>query len=91
MRVRIIRWPDPVSSQALLSVERWCAGHWEPVRKFQLGESDIASEFALKLSMSKRNPVETIVFEDGEKVDPSGDPMFITAVNQHPAVPENSP
>lgn len=68
MRVKIIRWTDPTSSQATLRVQRWCDGQWEPVRDFGLHESEQAHEFAMKLSLTKRIPVEMAVFEDGEKL-----------------------
>ena len=68
MRVRIIRWTDPVSSGASLRVQRWCAGQWEPVRDFSLGESDPAYDFAMKLSMSQRLPTEIAMFKDGDKL-----------------------
>ncbi len=72
MRVRVIRWTDPTSSQATLRVMRWCAGQWERVvgGDFGLNESEAANEFAMKLSMTKREPVEMAVFEDGEKLTP---------------------
>lgn len=69
MRVKIIRWTDPTSSEATLRVQRWCDGQWEPVRDFGLHESEQAHEFAMKLSLTKRIPVEMAVFEDGEKLD----------------------
>ena len=68
MRVKVIRWTDPTSSQATLRVLRWCDSQWEPVRDFALNESVQANEFAMKLSLSKRDPVEMAVFEDGEKL-----------------------
>lgn len=74
MRVRVIRWTDPTSSRVNLAVQRWCAGQWEPVGpagNFALHESEQAHEFALKLSMTKRVPVEMAVFEDGEKISES--------------------
>jgi hypothetical protein len=71
MRVKIIRWTDPTSSQATLRVLRWCDGQWEPVRDFGLHESEQANEFAMKLSLTKRVPVEMAVFEDGEKLSES--------------------
>jgi len=69
MRVRIIRWTDPTSSAARLRVDRWCDGQWEPVKDFGLYEANEADEFAMKLSMTKREPTELAVFEDGEKLD----------------------
>lgn len=78
MRVRIIRWTDPVSSGASLRVQRWCAGQWEPVRDFSLGESDPAYDFAMKLSMSQRLPTEIAAFKDGEKADSHPlQPLFV--------------
>lgn len=71
MRVKIIRWTDPTSSQATLRVQRWCDGQWEPVRDFGLHESEQANEFSMKLSLTKRVPVEMAVFEDGEKIVPN--------------------
>lgn len=74
MRVRIIRWTDPTSSQVNLAVQRWCAGQWElvgPAGTFALHESEQAHEFAMKLSLTKRFPVEMAVFEDGEKLSES--------------------
>lgn len=70
MRVKIIRWTDPTSSNVTLRVQRWCAGQWELVDggEFGLHQSDQANEFAMKLSMSKREPVEMAMFEDGEKL-----------------------
>lgn len=70
MRVKIIRWTDPTSSQATLRVQRWCEGQWEPVRDFGLHESEQANEFAMKLSMSLRAPIEVAVYQDGKKVEP---------------------
>lgn len=78
MRVRVIRWTDPTSSTTQLMVQRWCAGQWEPVLKFELHEFDQAHEFAMKLSMTKRFPVELAVFHDGEKVEAGAEPLFIT-------------
>lgn len=43
---------------------------------FALSESDQADEFALKLSMTKRVPIEMAVFEDGEKVEGLRVPRF---------------
>jgi hypothetical protein len=71
MRVKIIRWTDPTSSSVNLRVLRWCDAQWEPVKDFGLHESEQANEFAMKLSMSKRVPVELAVFEDGEKLAPN--------------------
>lgn len=76
MRVRIIRWTDPTSSAARLRVDRWCDGQWERVQDFGLYESNEANEFAMKLSLTKRVPVELAVFEDGEK--------FSQVVCKHP-------
>jgi hypothetical protein len=70
MRVKIIRWTDPTSSVVTLRVLRWCDAQWEPVREFPLNESEQANEFAMKLSLTKRVPVEMAVFEDGEKLVP---------------------
>jgi hypothetical protein len=67
MRVRVIRWTDPTSSQATLRVQRWSSG-WEDVREFALNESQPAHEFAMKLSMTKREPAELAVFQDGQKL-----------------------
>ncbi len=69
MRVRVIRCTHPLSSAANLRVERWCVGQWEPVINFELNQSEPANEFALKLSLTKRVPVEMAVFEDGEKLE----------------------
>lgn len=69
MRVRVIRWPDPVSSVVNLRVERWCSGQWEPLVSYGLHESERANEVALQLSLTKRVPIEVAVFEDGEKLD----------------------
>lgn len=69
MRVKIIRWTDPTSSLVNLRVLRWCDAQWEPVKDFPLNESEQANEFAMKLSMTKRIPVEMAVFEDGEKLE----------------------
>ena len=70
MRVRVIRWTDPTSSAVKLRVMRWCAGQWEHVPPdFELSQPDQANEFAMKLSMTKREPVETAAFEDGEKIE----------------------
>lgn len=70
MRVRIIRWTDPTSSSVSLRVQRWASGQWDPVQDFPLNESEQANEFAMKLSMTKRDPVELARFEDGQKVEP---------------------
>lgn len=69
MRVRVMRWTDPTSSAARLRVDRWCDGQWEPVKDFGLYESNEANEFAMKLSMTKREPAELAVFEDGHKLE----------------------
>ena len=71
MRVRVIRWTDPTSSVVNLRVDRWCAGQWDPVMTFELNESEQANEFAMKLSLTKRDPVEMVVFEDGQKLSES--------------------
>lgn len=68
----MIRWDDATSSKSNLRVERWYEVQWEPVMTFELEERRQAHEFALKLSMTKRVPVQLAVFEDGKKV--SGDP-----------------
>jgi len=68
MRVRIIRWTDPTSSLVNLRVQRWCAGQWERVLDFPLNESEQANEFAMRLSFTKRVPVETATFEDGKEL-----------------------
>jgi len=70
MRVRVIRWTDTATSFTDLRVQRWCVGQWEPVLNFRLDESEQANEFAFRLSLSKRFPVEVVVFEDGEKIVP---------------------
>lgn len=80
MRVRVIRWTDPTSSVVQLAVQRWCVGQWEPVRDFPLNESTQAGDFAMRLSMSKRVPVEMVVFEDGEKVE-RGLPLILGSEN----------
>lgn len=69
MRVKIIRWTDPTSSQVDLRVQRWCSGQWETVGTFDLHQSAEADEFALKLSLSKRVPIEVAMFEDGKKLE----------------------
>lgn len=71
MRVKILRWTDPTSSQVLLRVCRWCDGQWEKVLDFSLTEAEQANEFASKLSLSKRIPTEMATYEDGEKVIPT--------------------
>jgi hypothetical protein len=98
MRVRIIRWTDPTSSAARLGVDRWCEGQWEPVKDFGLYESNEANEFAMKLSMTKRVPVEMAVFEDGEKLGPDPvlkigkyDPNDTRPVNPIFLVPDEAP
>lgn len=69
MRVRVIRWTDPLSSHVHLVVQRWCAGQWEPVGvNFELNQSEAAHDFTLKLSLTKRFPVEMAVFEDGNRL-----------------------
>ncbi len=72
MRVRVIRWTDPTSSLVNLRVMRWSAGQWERVEggDFALNQFEAANEFAMKLSLTKRVPVEMAVFEDGEKMIP---------------------
>lgn len=72
MRVRIVRNPDALSSAVNLDVQRWSDGQWKHVIYFELSESAQANEFAMKLSLTKRIPVEMAVFEDGEKL--SGEP-----------------
>lgn len=47
---------------------------------FELNQSAQASDFAMKLSMSKRVPVEMAVFEDGEKVE-RGLPLILGSEN----------
>lgn len=69
MRVRVIRWTDPLSSLANLAVQRWYDGKWEHVINFALHESEQANEFAMKLSLTKRIPVEMAVYQDGEKLE----------------------
>jgi hypothetical protein len=69
MRVRVIRWTDPATSAERLRVDRWCDGQWQPAKDFGLYESNEANEFAIKLSMTKREPSELAVFEDGEKLE----------------------
>ncbi len=68
MIFRVIRWTDPTSSAVKLRVLRWCAGQWEKFEggEFELGQSDKANEFAMKLSLSKRDPVAIAMFEDGK-------------------------
>lgn len=78
MRVRVVQVPDALSSQVKLDVQRWCGGQWEHVMNFELHEFDQAHEFAMKLSMTKRVPTETAVYLDGEKVEASGEPVFVT-------------
>lgn len=82
MRVRVMRDPDPTSSQARLTVQRWFGGQWDLVRSFELHEFDQAHEFAMKLSMSKRDPTELAAFDDGEKAEavPAIVPLVIPAV-----------
>lgn len=71
MRVKIIRWTDPTSSMVTLRVQRWSSGQWETVGDdWPLSQSEQANEFAMKLSMSKRDPIEMAVFEDGRKLEP---------------------
>jgi hypothetical protein len=77
MRVRVVRWTDPTSSLVNLRVQRWCAGQWERVMDFPLNESENANEFAVKLSLTKRFPVEVSVFEDGTKVESGLAPIFM--------------
>lgn len=82
MRVRVMRDPDPTSSQVRLAVQRWSSGQWEHVMNFELQESQQAHEFALKLSLTKRFPVEMAVFEDGKKVDaPRASSLIFTEVS----------
>lgn len=69
MRARVIRWTDPTSSDTKLVVQRWCSGQWEFVKPFALNESEQANEFAMRLSMTKREPVQVATFEDGEKLE----------------------
>lgn len=73
MRVRVIRWTDPTSSLVSLRVQRWCAGQWEYLYdgEFGLNQSEQANEFAMKLSLTQRVPVEMTVFEDGNKLSES--------------------
>lgn len=68
MRVKVIRRPDPTSSEVTLVVQRWCDGQWENVRDFSLSETDQAHAFAMGLSLTKRVPVEIAAYEDGEKI-----------------------
>lgn len=68
MRVRVIRAPDPTSSDLRIAVQRWSSGQWEHVTYLGMNQSEEAGEFAMKLSMTKRVPVEMAVFEDGEKL-----------------------
>jgi hypothetical protein len=95
MRVKVIRWTDPASSSVFLRVERWCDGQWEFVPAgssttylngmFSLDKSEQAHEFAMKLSLSKRDPVEMAVFEDGQKLK-KFDP--VTEAARHLFVPD---
>lgn len=93
MRVRVVRTPAALSSTVVLDVQRWCGGQWEHVMNFELHESEQATEFAMKLSMSKRFPVELAVFEDGQKLDqPHLEPLFIAAASTGgEKLSENSP
>ena len=70
MRVRVIRDPDPTSSGLRITVQRWNSGQWEHVTYFGMNQSEEANEFAMKLSMTKRDPVELAVFQDGQKEEP---------------------
>ena len=91
MRVRVIRWTDPTSSQANLAVQRWCAGQWEsvgPEGNFPLCESEQANEFAMKLSMSKRIPTELTMYNDGEKVEGGLAPLFVPPERVESGPPE---
>lgn len=72
MRVRVIRWTDPVSSWTTLAVQCWSAGKWEHALNFELSQVKQANEFAMELSMKKEVPVEMAMFEDGQKL--SGEP-----------------
>lgn len=93
MRVRVIRWTDPTSSLTNLQVQRWCAGLWENVMYFALHESEAANEFAMKLSLTKRVPVEMAVFEDGEKLQrlPLA-PLSVAPISGHSEIlSESSP
>lgn len=77
MRVRVVQTPDALSSQVKLDVQRWSSGQWEHVMNFELHESEKANEFAMKLSMTKRVTTELAVFLDGQKVEDTGEPMFV--------------
>lgn len=91
MRVRVIRWTDPTSSQVDLRVQRWSAGQWEHVMNFELGQEEQANEFAMKLSMSKRVPAELAAYLDGEKVA-GFEPAVMPAVNTNgEKISESSP
>ena len=76
MRVRVIRWPDPLSSGIKLRVQRWCVSQWEEVLDFSLSELPQAYEFAMKLSLTPRITVEIATFEDGRKVNGDHEPLF---------------
>jgi hypothetical protein len=90
MRVKIIRWTDPTSSHVTLRVQRWCDGQWEKVIDFPLHESEQANEFAMKLSMTKRVPVEMAVFEDGRKIQADlSRPVFISGAVSGEEASEN--
>lgn len=85
MRVRIIREPDATSSLVRLVVQRWNVGQWENVMNFELGESEQAHEFAMKLSMSKRVPNEIAQFEDGKEVG-GFEPVIMPLRSPRPAM-----
>lgn len=92
MRVRILRRPDPTSSTVLLEVQRWCASQWEHVMNFEFSASEQANEFAMKLSMSKREPVEMAAFEDGQKVQADlSRPVFISGAVSGEEASEKNP
>lgn len=71
MRVRVVRAPFALSSMTTLAVQRWCDGQWELVMNFELHESEQANEFAMKLSLTKRVPLEIALYEDGKKLSES--------------------
>lgn len=96
MRVRVIRAPDPTSSDLRIAVQRWSSGQWEHVTYFGMNQSEEAGEFAMKLSMTKRVPVELAVFEDGKKVEPRKIPPRMYHIESHQGtyteqVPEKQP
>lgn len=83
MRVRVVQTPAALSSTIVLAVQRWSSGQWEHVMNFALHESEQASEFAMKLSLTKREPTEVAVFEDGEKVESRTIPPHMYHIESH--------